>query len=185
MPCDVLIAANRPPFNRFKPPPNVPIIKDRPVDSTGNAKAPTMRETMELHHTSPSCASCHKIFEPIGLALENFDAVGSWRTQDGESPIDATGVLVDGTKVDGVVSLRDALVHRSEQFNRVVTEKLMTYSLGRGVEYQDMPLVRSIVRDAGASEYKFSSVVLGIVKSPAFQTNMKTEAAGQGPVASR
>ena len=89
------------------PPPNVPVIKDRPVDSTGNAKAPTMRETMELHHTSPSCASCHKIFEPIGLALENFDAVGSWRTQDGESPIDATGVLVDGTKVDGVVSLRE------------------------------------------------------------------------------
>ncbi|MBZ5675656.1 MAG: DUF1592 domain-containing protein [Acidobacteriia bacterium] len=155
------------------PPPNVPIIKDRPVDSTGNAKAPTMRETMELHHTSPSCASCHKIFEPIGLALENFDAVGSWRTQDGESPIDATGVLVDGTKVDGVVSLRDALVHRSEQFNRVVTEKLMTYSLGRGVEYQDMPLVRSIVRDAAATNYKFSSIVMGVVKSPAFQMNMK------------
>ncbi|MBZ5632241.1 MAG: DUF1592 domain-containing protein [Acidobacteriia bacterium] len=167
------------------PPPNVPIIKDKPVDSTGNSKAPTMRETMELHHTSPSCASCHKIFEPIGLALENFDAVGSWRTQDGDSPIDASGVLVDGTKVDGVVSLRESLVRRSDQFARVVTEKLMTYALGRGVEYQDMPLVRSIVRDAGASEYKFSSVVLGIVKSPAFQTNMKTEAAGQGPVASR
>jgi len=80
------------------PPPNVPIIKERAVDSTGNAKAPTMRETMELHHTSPSCSSCHKIFEPIGLALENFDAVGSWRTQDGDRPIDATGVLVDGTK---------------------------------------------------------------------------------------
>ncbi len=155
------------------PPPNVPIIKERPVDSTGNAKAPTMRETMELHHTSPSCSSCHKIFEPIGLALENFDAVGTWRTQDGESPIDATGVLVDGTKVDGVVSLRNALVHRSEQFNRVVTEKLLTYSLGRGMEYQDMPMVRSIVRDAAASNYKFSSIVMGVVKSPAFQTNMK------------
>ena len=89
------------------PPPNVPAIKDKPVDSTGNAKAPTMRETMELHHTNPVCASCHKIFEPIGLALENFDAVGAWRTQDGDSPIDASGVLVDGTKVDGVASLRD------------------------------------------------------------------------------
>ena len=165
------------------PPPNVPIIKEKPVDSTGNAKAPTMRETMELHHTSPSCASCHKIFEPIGLALENFDAVGSWRTQDGESPIDATGVLVDGTKVDGVVSLRDSLVRRSDQFVRVVTEKLLTYALGRGVEYQDMPLVRSIVRDSAASKYKFSSIVLGIVKSPAFQMNMKTRK--RNPAAAR
>jgi cytochrome c551/c552 len=155
------------------PPPNVPIIKERAVDSTGNSKAPTMRETMELHHTSPSCSSCHKIFEPIGLALENFDAVGSWRTQDGDSPIDATGVLVDGTKVDGVVSLRDSLIRHSDQFARVVTEKLLTYSLGRGVEYEDMPLVRSIVRDSAGSNYKFSSVVLGIVKSPAFQMNMK------------
>lgn len=155
------------------PPPNVPVIKEKPVDSTGNSKAPTMREIMELHHTSPSCASCHKIFEPIGLALENFDAVGTWRTQDGDSPIDASGVLVDGTKVDGVVSLRDMMVRRSDQFARVVTEKLMIYALGRGVEYQDMPLVRSIVRDSAANHYKFSSVVLGIVKSPAFQTNMK------------
>ena len=163
------------------PPPNVPIIKDRPVDSTGNAKAPTMRETMELHHTSPTCSSCHKIFEPIGLALENFDAVGTWRTQDGESPIDATGVLVDGTKVDGVVSLRDSLVRRSDQFARVVTEKLMTYSLGRGVEYEDMPLVRSIVHDAADSNYKFSSVVLGIVKSPAFQMNMKVPESANTP----
>jgi mono/diheme cytochrome c family protein len=156
------------------PPPNVPVIKDRPVDSTGNAKAPTMRQTMELHHTNPSCASCHKIFEPIGLALENFDAVGSWRTQDGESPIDASGVLVDGTKVDGIVSLRDSLVRRSDQFARVVTEKLLTYAMGRGVEYQDMPLVRSIVRDSADSKYKFSSVVLGIVKSDTFQMNVKT-----------
>jgi hypothetical protein len=155
------------------PPPNVPIIKERPVDSTGNAKAPTMRETMELHHTSPSCSSCHKIFEPIGLALENFDAVGSWRTLDGESPIDATGVLVDGTKLDGVVSLRNSLVARSDQFMRVVTEKLMTYSLGRGVEYQDMPLVRSVVHDAAGNNNKFSSIVLGIVKSPTFQMDMK------------
>jgi len=163
------------------PPPNVPIIKERPVDSTGNAKAPTMREIMELHHTSPSCASCHKIFEPIGLALENFDAVGSWRTQDGDSPIDATGILVDGTKVDGVVSLRESLVRHSDQFARVVTEKLMTYSLGRGVEYEDMPVVRSIVRDAASSNYKFSSVVMGIVKSPAFQMNMKVPESANTP----
>lgn len=155
------------------PPPNVPAIKDKPVDSTGNTRVPTMRETMALHHTSPVCASCHKIFEPIGLALENFDAVGSWRTQDGDNPIDASGVLVDGTKVDGVVSLRDMLVGRSGQFARVVTEKLMTYSLGRGVEYQDMPLVRSIVHDSAGDNYKFSSIVMGIVKSPSFQMDMK------------
>jgi len=155
------------------PPPNVPVIKEKPVDSTGNAKAPTMRQIMELHHTNPSCASCHKMFEPIGLALENFDAVGSWRTQDGDSAIDASGVLVDGTKVDGVVSLRNSLVRRSDQFARVVTEKLLTYALGRGVEYQDMPLVRSIVNDSASSNYKFSSVVMGIVKSPSFQMNMK------------
>ena len=159
------------------PPPNVPAIKDKPVDSTGNARVPTMRETMELHHTSPVCASCHKIFEPIGLALENFDAVGTWRTQDGDNPIDASGVLVDGTKVDGVASLRAMLVRRSDQFVRVVTEKLMTYALGRGVEYQDMPLVRSIVHESAGGNYKFSSLVMGIVKSPTFQMNLRTAGA--------
>jgi len=158
------------------PPPNVPAIKDKPVDSTGNAKAPTMRQIMEMHHTSPTCASCHKIFEPIGLALENFDAVGSWRTEDGDSPVDASGIIVDGTKVDGVASLRDWMVGRSDQFVRVVTEKLLTYALGRGVEYQDMPTVRSIVRDSAPGKYKFSAIVLGIVKSPTFQMNMKIDA---------
>ncbi len=119
------------------PPPNVPQIKDRPPDATGNSKPPTMRETMERHHTNPTCASCHSLFEPMGLALENFDAVGTWRTLDGESPIDASGVLVDGTKVDGVATLRAWVLAHSDQFVRVVTEKLMTYALGRGVEYQD------------------------------------------------
>lgn len=155
------------------PPPNVPVIKDKPVDATGNAKAPTMRQTMEAHHTNPTCASCHQIFEPIGLAMENYDAVGAWRTEDSGSPIDATGVLADGTKVNGVVSLRDVLVKYSDQFERVVTERLLTYALGRGVEYQDMPMVRSIVRDAAPAKFKFSSLVLGIVKSPVFQSNMK------------
>jgi hypothetical protein len=156
------------------PPPNVPVIKEKPADSTGNAKAPTMRQTMEAHHANPTCNTCHQIFEPIGLALENFDAVGMWRTQDEGQPIDASGKLVDGTKVDGIKDLRNALLGRSDQFVRVVTEKLLTYGLGRGAEYQDMPLVRSIVRDSAASKYKFSSLVLGVVKSPAFQMNMKT-----------
>src|SRR5262249_47954029 len=155
------------------PPPNVPAIKEKPADTTGNAKAPTLRQILELHHTNPGCATCHKSFEPMGLALENFDAVGAWRVQDEGSPIDATGVLVDGTKLDGVASLRDVLVRYQDQFVRVVAEKLLTYALGRGVEYQDMPLVRSIVRDADGTGYRFSSVILGIVKSPAFQMNMK------------
>ena len=162
------------------PPPNVPQIKEKPVDSTGNVKTPTMRQILETHHTNPACATCHKTFEPMGLALENFDAVGAWRTEDEGLPIDASAVLVDGTKVDGVSSLRDALVRYQPQFLRVVVEKLLIYAMGRGVEYQDMPLVRSIVREAGGSQYRFSSIVLGIVKSPAFQMNMKTaDAAGQ------
>src|SRR3989442_4966806 len=156
------------------PPPNVPAIKPKAADTTGNAKAPTMRQTMDAHRANPACATCHKIFEPMGLALENFDAVGAWRTQDEGSPIDPTGVLVDGTKVDGVASLRDVLVRYQDQFVRVVTEKLLTYALGRGVEYQDMPLVRSIVRESAAGKYKFSSLVLNIVKSDPFQMNMKT-----------
>jgi hypothetical protein len=167
------------------PPPNVPAIKESTTDTTGNAKVPTMRQTMQAHSVNPTCASCHKIFEPIGLALENFDAVGSWRTMDGESPIDPNGVLVDGTKVDGVQSLREWMVGRSDQFVQVVTEKLFTYALGRGVEYQDMPAVRSIVRDAAPGKYRFSAVVLGVVKSPAFQMNQKAGASGPGPVASR
>jgi hypothetical protein len=165
------------------PPPNVPAIKENAADTTGNAKAPTGRQMMEAHRTNPACSTCHRIFEPIGLALENFDAVGAWRTQDEGLPIDATGVLVDGTKVDGVASLRDVLVRYSDQFVRVVTEKLLTYALGRGAEYEDTPLVRSIVRDSAGSKYRFSSLVLGIVKSPAFQMNMKTADRNQRQVA--
>ena len=150
-----------------------PCLKDKPVDNTGNTHVPTMRETMELHHTNPSCASCHKIFEPIGLAMENFDATGTWRTHDGDNLIDASGKLVDGTKIDGIASLRASLVARSDQFARVFTEKMMTYALGRGVDYQDMPTLRTIVRQSAADQYKFTSIMMGIVKSAPFQTNMK------------
>jgi hypothetical protein len=155
------------------PPPNVPAIKEQVADTTGNSKPPTMRQTMELHHTAASCATCHRIFEPMGLALENFDATGTWRTYDGDNPIDASGVLVDGTKIDGITTLRASLMSRSDQFTRVVIEKLLTYGLGRGVEYYDMPVVRSIERDSKPANYKFSSIVLGIVKSEPFQMNMK------------
>jgi len=158
-----------------QPPPGVDTsLKEKAVgDTTGNVKVPTMRDIMDRHHTNPTCASCHKIFEPIGLALENFDGVGSWRTDDEGNPVDATAVMVDGTKVDGVVGLRGMLVRYSDQFVRVVTEKLLTYALGRGVDEADMPTVRSVVRGAEPSRYQFSSIVLGIVKSDAFQMNQK------------
>ena len=155
------------------PPPNVPLIKPPAQDNTGNAKEPTMRERMAMHHENPSCSSCHNLFEPIGLALENFDGVGAWRLQDEGQPIDPTGVLANGTKIDGVASLRNVLMQNSEQFVRVVAEKLLTYALGRGLEHQDMPLVRAIVRDAAAGDYRFSALVLGVVKSAPFQNNIK------------
>jgi mono/diheme cytochrome c family protein len=161
------------------PPPNVPVLAEKPPDTTGNAKAPTLRQAMEAHRSNPVCASCHQIFEPMGMALENFDAVGAWRTEDAGVPVDATGVMPDGTKLDGVGSLRGALERYSDQFARVVTEKLLIYALGRGVEYQDMPVVRSIARDAAATRYRFSSLVSAIVKSDPFQRNMKTAGRGQ------
>ena len=158
-----------------QPPPGVDTsLKIAAADAAGNVKTPTMRQILEVHHTAAACATCHRSFEPMGLALENFDATGAWRTLDEGHPVDASGVLVDGTKLNGVDSLRDAMVKYQGQFARVVTEKLLTYGLGRGVEYGDMPLVRSIVKDAEASQFRFSSVIFGIVKSPAFQMNMKT-----------
>jgi hypothetical protein len=156
------------------PPPGVDTtLKGKPAVAGGVTVDPPMRVRMEEHHANPTCASCHKIFEPIGLGMENFDAIGAWRTTDGDTPIDASGVLSDGTKIDGVTGLRDALVRHSDQFARVVTERMLTYALGRGVEYQDMPTLRSIVRDSAAGNYKFNSIVMGIVKSAPFQTNMK------------
>jgi mono/diheme cytochrome c family protein len=155
------------------PPPDVPALEEKMPDTTGNQKTPTVRQTLEAHRRNPTCASCHQIFEPMGLALENFDAVGAWRTLDEGQPIDATATLPDGTKVDGVSSLRASLVTHGDQFVRVVTEKLLTYALGRGVEYQDMPTVRTIVRGAARNNYSFSSLVLGVVNSQPFQLNSK------------
>ena len=155
------------------PPAVVPPIKPPVQDNTGNAKEPTMRERMRMHAVNPTCASCHSLFEPIGLSLENFDGVGAWRLKDEGQPIDTTGVLADGTKIDGVSSLRSVVMQNKEMFVRVVAEKLLTYGLGRGVEAQDMPLVRSIVREAAAAEYRFSTLVLGVVKSAPFQNNIK------------
>jgi hypothetical protein len=153
------------------PPPNVPVnIK---VSDARTGPTQTMRQQMEEHRTNPVCAACHKIMEPIGLTLENFDAVGVWRTMEAGQPIDPSGQLTDGTKIAGLKDLRNNLVHYTPQFVRIATEKMMIYALGRGTEYYDMPLIRSIVRDAEKSNYRFSAFVLGVVKSDPFQSSMK------------
>jgi hypothetical protein len=161
---DNLLGAPPPPM-----PANVP-----PLDENGQqaGRVLTMRERMEVHRRNPVCANCHKIMDPIGLAMENFDAVGSWRTREGGThgtAIDASGVLLDGTKVDGIVSLRKALMRNPEIFVGTFVEKMMTYALGRGVAATDMPTVRQIVRVGANQNYRFASMVEGVVNSPAFQ----------------
>jgi hypothetical protein len=124
---------------------------------------------MEEHRKNPACATCHKVMDPLGFALENFDAVGQWRTREPAGAVDASGQLADGTPVDGPVTLRRALLKHPEQFVRTFTEKLMTYALGRGLEYYDMPVVRAVATDASHNDYRFSSLVLGIVNSAPFR----------------
>jgi hypothetical protein len=154
-------------------PASVPPLKENSERTDG--KVLSMRERMEEHRTNPACASCHKIMDPIGFALENFDLTGKWRDVDGNKPVDAGGELVDGTKLDGPASLRQALLSRSDAFVTNATQKLLTYALGRTVHYYDMPVVRSIIRDAARNDYRFSSLVLGIVKSAPFQMKVKKQ----------
>jgi hypothetical protein len=158
-----------------EPPPNVPPLED---STAGSTKVLTLREQMTIHRKVEPCASCHKLMDNIGFPLENFDADGTWRTKqggDGGTPIDPSAELWDGTKVNGPVELRQALLRYSPAFVGNMTEKLMTYALGRGIEYFDMPVVRSIVRDAQKNQNRFSSIVLGIVKSAPFQMRTKME----------
>jgi mono/diheme cytochrome c family protein len=152
------------------PSPPPPDVEAFPENKDGE-KARTVREIMEQHRAKPACNACHGVMDPLGFALENFDAIGEWRSRDryAGSAIDASGKLVDGTPVSGPVDLRKALMTRPEQFVQTFTEKLMTYALGRTVEYYDMPVVRQIVRDAAKDNYRFSSIVGGIVKSAPFQ----------------
>jgi cytochrome c551/c552 len=148
------------------PPANVPPL----TENKAGAKQLSVRERMEMHRKNEPCAGCHKVLDPLGFALENFDAVGQWRTvsESGEK-IDASGVLADGTKVNGVSTLRAALLSRPNVFAGTMTEKLLTYALGRGLEYYDMPAVRAIVHRAEQNNYRFSSLVLGIVESTPFE----------------
>jgi hypothetical protein len=162
------------------PPANVPPLKE---NKTGD-KPLSVRERMEAHRASPACAGCHKVLDPLGFALENYDAVGQWRTvSESGDKIDASGVLADGTKVSGVADLRAALLSRPNVFAGTLTEKLLTYALGRGLEYYDMPAVRAVTRQAAQNNYRFSSLILGIVESTPFQMR-RSQDPGAAPATS-
>jgi hypothetical protein len=147
------------------PPPNVPAFNEM---ASG-----TVRERMIQHRSNPACSGCHSVMDPVGFAMENFDAIGHWRTKDSGAPVDATGALPDGTKVDGAGSMINALAAQPERFVRTMAAMMLTYALGRGLEYYDMPVVRSVARGAAKNDYRFSEVVLGIVKSPPFQMKVR------------
>ncbi len=153
-----------------EPPPNVPALPE----STGEQLA--MRERMAQHRADPACASCHALMDPIGLVLESYDGIGRWRTEDGGTAIDTRSgtihVLRDYGEINDIVALREAILSRPERFVHTATEKLLTYALGRGLEYYDMPTVRSIVRNSAADGYRFSSLVVNIVTSDPFQMRM-------------
>ena len=164
---EVLIGSSPPP-----PPPVVPPL----AEAVDNEKVLSVRERMEQHRASPACNSCHRIIDPIGMALENFDAVGEWRRTDGGFPIDPTGEMYDGTKLDGPVSLREAVLDRSEAFIGSFTGNLLAYGLGRVVDYLDMPTVRAIQHEAAANDNRLSSFIMGIVNSQPFQMREVTSA---------
>jgi hypothetical protein len=146
------------------PPPNVPVLEDNTVDA-----ALPVRERLARHRADEACASCHNLIDPVGFALENFDAVGRWRELDEGQPVDASGALPGVDEFHGVVGLEQALLQRPELFVRTLTEKLLTYALGRGVEYYDAPAVRRIFADAREDNYRCSSLMVGIVQSTPFQ----------------
>jgi hypothetical protein len=168
---EVLLGSPPPP-----PPPNVPALDDSAAAAQGG-KVLSVRQRMEEHRKNPACNSCHRVIDPLGLALENFDVTGAWRIHDGDSGIDSSGDLYDGTKMQGPKGLRDALLRHQDVFMLSFTESLMTYGVGRRVEYFDMPTIRTIVRDAGKNDYRMSQFILGVVKSPAFQMGRLESAA--------
>jgi hypothetical protein len=162
------------------PPPDVEAFQE----NKDGEKAKTVRAIMEQHRAKPSCNGCHGVMDPLGFALEHFDAVGAWRATDvwAGTAIDASSRLVDGTPIGGPVDLRKAILRRPEQFVQTMTEKLMTYALGRSVDYYDMPAVRKIVREAAAENYRLSAIVKGIVRSQPFQMRKVPEP--EAPVSS-
>jgi hypothetical protein len=170
-----LLSAPPPP-----PPPNVPALKTE--GNTG--KTLTMRDAMIQHRANPACASCHARMDPIGFAMENFDAIGRWRDQDAGNPIDPSGVFPGGEKFDGMAGLKAALLSHPEEFVSTITEKLMMYGIGRNVQYYDRPAIRAIVKQAARNNYTFASLVLGVVESAPFQMR-ETPAATEEKTARR
>jgi hypothetical protein len=167
------------------PPPDVPELEAQAKDAAGNTRQPSMREQLEVHRENPACQGCHNLMDPFGFALETFDATGRFRTLDNGNPIDSASVMYDGTPVHGPADVREFLVKHSDQFVRNVTEKMLTYATGRGVEYYDMPVVRSIVHAAEEDDYRFTSLILGVVNSQPFRMNMKAGEGGQEPTQAR
>ena len=148
------------------PPPGVPALEE----NHSGVRPRSVRQRLEEHRKNPACAVCHNLMDPLGFSLENFDATGAWRTKsESGAPIDSSGTLVDGTKIDGPARLRNALLAQPDKFVQTLTEKLLMYAVGRGVEYYDMPSVRHIVHDSARNDYKFSELILGIVESTPFQ----------------
>jgi hypothetical protein len=163
------------------PPPDVPALKE----GGGGDQLRSVRERMEAHRQNPGCAVCHVRMDPLGFSLENFDALGKWRTVSDGAPIDASASLPDGTAFQGVAGLRALLVAHREDFVRTFTEKLLSYALGRGTEYYDLPAVRTIVRNAEAEDHRWSSLILGVVKSQPFTMSTSAAAAAQPASARR
>ena len=147
------------------PPANVPELEE----NEPGAAPRSIKERMEQHRRNPVCASCHAVMDPLGFALEQYDAIGIWRDTEDGRPVDSTGALPDGTAIDGPAGLRELLMRRQEEFVKTVTEKLLTYALGRGLEHYDMPAVRQIIREAASTDHSWSSIILGITKSVPFQ----------------
>ena len=162
------------------PPPDVPTLKAGAGDAAGNSKPPSMREQMVQHRADPKCAGCHKLMDPIGFALEPFDAIGHWRTEDGGNPIDAKSEMYDGTPVDGPGDVRAFLLKYQAQYLRNVTQNLMTYALGRGIEYDDMPTVRAILHATSSSDYRLKSLIEAIALSDIFRMNVAPSAKDDG-----
>ena len=156
------------------PPPAPPAVVPKLEESAPKDRPSTVREQLELHRSNPTCNACHRNLDPLGFALENFDAVGQWRDETREGlPIDSAGILADGTPVDGPIALRKALLSRPEVFAGTLAEKLMIYALGRGLEPADMPQIRRILRNAAGDDYRLMSIILGIVDSLPFQMRTK------------
>jgi mono/diheme cytochrome c family protein len=156
------------------PPANVPALKAGPGDAAGNNRPPTMREQMETHRANPACAGCHKLMDPIGFALEPFDAIGRERSEDGGNKIDASGTMYDGVSADGPAGVRAFILRHQDQYVRNVTQNLMTYAVGRGMEYDDMPMMRSILKTAAKDNYRFKGLIDAVVESDLFRMNVAT-----------